>query len=326
MNINIETKTELISPEQAREILSQQKGNRKLSSSFVEYLAREIVSDNWKLTHQGICFDESGHLIDGQHRLAAIVKANKAILTLVTRGVSREDSLRAVDQGRLRTRGQLFGMRNEKNAVMKASICRSMSIFLNPDLPYSSSLGPSEDAAILHEYRNAIEKVITLGVSSKRMSARFYAVAALLYNYDEDLGLSFINGVTIGADLSKGDPRLTLRNWLLGETANRMSSSADGAGIIVKAACAVAAYVDGENLINLKVTPKRYARFCDLLGLPRNKSLFTYCGGNLQPTKKSPSLNQMKAKKLESQPVEPIDPSDSRDLSDNQLQFITDWT
>jgi hypothetical protein len=324
----MEIKIETITPERAKEILSRQKGNRPLSNPFVDYLVREIQTNNWCLTHQGICFDEAGNLTDGHHRLTAIAKSGRSVTTVVSYGVPRESSLRAVDQGRPRTRGQLFIMRGEKNGVLKASICRSMSILLNPDLQYSASLGPSEDASILEKYRTSIEAVINQKITGqKHMSARFYAGAALLHNHDENTGLSYITGVLTGINLDEGDPRLTLRNWLLGSTANRMSSSADGAGIIAKTACSISAFIDNEKLKALQTTAKRYARFCELLELPVNKSLFTYCGGTLLPAKKTNKII------LEARELEPLvetldnqDPSDSRDLTPNQLKFIRDWT
>ena len=42
-------------------------------------------------THQGIAFDENGVLQDGQHRLCAIVSANKPVDMMVTSGLSPDN-------------------------------------------------------------------------------------------------------------------------------------------------------------------------------------------------------------------------------------------
>jgi len=61
-------------------------------------------SGNWRETGDPIRFLEDGTLADGQHRLAACVKANIPIRVTVVSGLSRDDML-AVDRGRVRSIG-----------------------------------------------------------------------------------------------------------------------------------------------------------------------------------------------------------------------------
>jgi len=42
----------------------------------------------WIVTHQGIAFDENGLLVDGQHRLLAIIDSGRAVDCMVTRNLS----------------------------------------------------------------------------------------------------------------------------------------------------------------------------------------------------------------------------------------------
>lgn len=69
----------LVSPKQAEAWLKDKGNNRKLSTAHVRYLAQEIKSGRWRLTHQGIAFGDDGRLLDGQHRLAAIIDAGIAV-------------------------------------------------------------------------------------------------------------------------------------------------------------------------------------------------------------------------------------------------------
>jgi hypothetical protein len=69
----------LITPEVAEYMLTHNKINRPLNKVVVSKYANDMVKGNWKLTHQGIAFDNDGNLIDGQHRLNAIRKANVPI-------------------------------------------------------------------------------------------------------------------------------------------------------------------------------------------------------------------------------------------------------
>lgn len=79
-------KTELmtISPKQAQAWLDGKGNNRRLNPRHITYLANEIKAGRWRLTHQGIAFSDDGCLIDGQHRLAAIVESQIATKMMVT--------------------------------------------------------------------------------------------------------------------------------------------------------------------------------------------------------------------------------------------------
>lgn len=77
---------EKITPEKAREYLKMSAGNRRLRKSNIQALARDIKAGKFQETHQGIAFDTNSRLIDGQHRLHAIILANKPVTLLVTRG------------------------------------------------------------------------------------------------------------------------------------------------------------------------------------------------------------------------------------------------
>lgn len=98
-------KTELmtITPEMARKCLERNKiSNRSLSQSRVKAIADDIRNGRWRITHQGIAFDDDGNLLDGQHRLAGCSEANMPITTLVTKGLKIDDCI-AIDNTRPRT-------------------------------------------------------------------------------------------------------------------------------------------------------------------------------------------------------------------------------
>jgi hypothetical protein len=76
--------------------------NRSISRAKVNVYAAEMADGTWRNTHQNcIAFYEDGTLADGQHRLAAVVKAGKSIEMFVATGLSRVDGA-AIDQGRAR--------------------------------------------------------------------------------------------------------------------------------------------------------------------------------------------------------------------------------
>lgn len=79
-----------ITPERAKAILANNKSNRPLSDKAVRDIANRMQAGTWIETHQGIGIDANGDVVDGQHRLSAIVKSGIAHRYLVTIGLSPE--------------------------------------------------------------------------------------------------------------------------------------------------------------------------------------------------------------------------------------------
>jgi hypothetical protein len=85
----ISSKVVTITPEMAASFLERNTRNRPVRKPVVTFLKNSILRGEWITTHQGIAFDEHGLLIDGQHRLLAIVAANTPIDAMVTWNISR---------------------------------------------------------------------------------------------------------------------------------------------------------------------------------------------------------------------------------------------
>lgn len=86
---NIDVRVETITPEIAKTYLTRNVNNRKPSNKTVSIYAREMKMGKWQLTHQGLAFDENGDLLDGQHRLWAVVEADVPVQMIVSRITDR---------------------------------------------------------------------------------------------------------------------------------------------------------------------------------------------------------------------------------------------
>ena len=53
-------------------------GNRKVRQRRVDYYAQQMIQGRWKVVSNALGFDQSGRLIDGQHRLWAVVESGCA--------------------------------------------------------------------------------------------------------------------------------------------------------------------------------------------------------------------------------------------------------
>lgn len=102
-------KTELktITPKEAQRIIDTCNiDNRRVRENNVKWLSDQMLRGEWLLTHQGIAFSDSGKLLDGQHRLLAVIKSNKPAQFMVTHGLD-ENAFKAIDCGERRSLADL---------------------------------------------------------------------------------------------------------------------------------------------------------------------------------------------------------------------------
>lgn len=96
--------TIVVTPELAVELLDHNHLNRPLRDQHVQRIARQITDGKWKFNGDTIKVASSGDVLDGQHRLWAVIEAKKPIETIIVYGIEREafatiDTLRAVRSG-----------------------------------------------------------------------------------------------------------------------------------------------------------------------------------------------------------------------------------
>ena len=72
-----------ITPQLAQKWLDCNGFNRPFKKDVVDMYVRQIKSGLWRRTHQGVAFDDNNTLIDGQHRLMAIVNTGITVPMLV---------------------------------------------------------------------------------------------------------------------------------------------------------------------------------------------------------------------------------------------------
>lgn len=107
-------KVVMVTPELAKEYIEKNTHNRPLSKARVEQYANQMLKGQWRLTHEGIAFDEYGRLQDGQHRLHAIVKSGVAIEMLVGTDMDKEN-ITKINRPKVRSLVDDFYLNNVKH-------------------------------------------------------------------------------------------------------------------------------------------------------------------------------------------------------------------
>ncbi len=122
-----------VTPEMAKTWLGNNFRNRPISDDTVEAYARDMTNGTWVPTHQGVAFNDRDELIDGQHRLHAIVRCGLTIRMMVTFGLpsviagKEMTTMDAVDRGRMRSvADQLKIQHGLKDGSAIAGICSTL--------------------------------------------------------------------------------------------------------------------------------------------------------------------------------------------------------
>ena len=116
-------RVETITPQLAEIYLGKNTHNRNLNKRVVDKYANDIKMGYWHFDGAPIRFAADGTLLDGQHRLHAIIQSNTALDMLVVRGLNNETQA-TMDIGSVRQASNFFQMNGVKNATIVASMAR----------------------------------------------------------------------------------------------------------------------------------------------------------------------------------------------------------
>ncbi len=215
----MKTTLETITPTQATKWLEPgvNRDNRGLRPSQVEYLSKQIIANKWQVTHQGIAFAKDGRLLDGQHRLAAIVRSGIAVQIQVSRDCEPE-AFQVVDCGLKRVHFDRLHLVDDPG--INKTLCTTINYFLRATEYRSQAVPVSaiEDAFLGKDGKMADSWLWMSGLWAAPLKGlKFSSVMAsvAVYHYiDHDKAETFNDGYMSGAGLEPGDPALALRDCI----------------------------------------------------------------------------------------------------------------
>ena len=98
-----------VTPEMARTFLEKNSVNRPVNKIRVESYAQQMRCGQWVDNGESISFGRDGQLLNGQHRLYAVIKCNQPVRLNIRENVD-DKSFSTYDCGMSRTVGQVFSM------------------------------------------------------------------------------------------------------------------------------------------------------------------------------------------------------------------------
>lgn len=248
------------------DLLALNTRNRKVRPAIVAHYRRMIERGEWVTTNQGIGVSASGILIDGQHRLEAIRQAGYPPLKVLLMTGMPDEAVGAVDVGAVRTAGDYLRIMHGIHTTGRVAAIVRTSLAASSDFTISHKYSSKEYEARFLYLREGIEAVCGVYGLHNLLPAAVLAALVDAYAFGfkaESVG--FTEAVVSGESLSKNNPALTMRNWVL---LNR--GRAGGANMTAeryrKTMRAFAAWVLGEDL------PRLHAMRIDLSQLARVKN------------------------------------------------------
>lgn len=233
----ITAKIETVTPELAREWLSNNGINRPLKHWRVRAITNDIKADKWALNGETIIISAEGKLLNGQHRATAISKADKAVPTLVVYGVP-DDLMPTIDQGVQRSHGDVFGIQGIKYPRLSATVARLLWEYKNFAM-IDGKLGASRSniLAMYEEEKKAILDSVALGERMKKlmpMPVVTTAVCDLLISKKSHRSVEFFEALAAQPPTERGseNPLGALQRYL--RAPNRTKQSAKLIPVVLK--------------------------------------------------------------------------------------------
>lgn len=210
MKVELQT----ITPEKAKSMLEYNTINRPINYREVVKLAREMKQGRWKVNGDTICINGQ-HLIDGQHRLLAVIESGCKIQTLVVDGID-SNVFDTKDVGRRRSAADTLSVRGETDTKTLAAALVVVDRYMTGRMLQCVRYTNTEIEELLGKYPGVRSSVKKARVT-KRLVAKSVLIAChyLFSQKSADFADEFVNDLIAGQDLKEWDSVYVLRERLM---------------------------------------------------------------------------------------------------------------
>lgn len=227
---------------------------RKLRQSIVNRYARDMERGEWVPTHQGVAFDCKGRLIDGQHRLAAIVKSGVSIEMPVARNTSAR-AFDHVDLGFARTTAEVLRARGDGWITNEHIAIARLAEYGTDTAQILKNRSPFELQTIVEAHKNALHFVFQNTARRVRGVTVAPVLAAVVLAYYEEMDrvrlAEFLHLLVSGvsSNPSRDATVIRLRDWL--RDTKQQGNSVARTETLLKSQRVIKAFMRGENLTKI---------------------------------------------------------------------------
>lgn len=220
VTVSIQAEVATITPDMAEQYLAKNTHNRNPKNSNLKKVVRALENGEWKLNGEAIKIAVDGTILDGQHRLLAIVSTGIPMTTLIIRGLANE-SQETMDGGSPRSASDVLKLRGEHNSIVLAAVAKKIATFNAYGLKAATT---NHHIVTTAEITSTVD--CTPGIRELSMKAKKVASASgltgslaglLMYVFeaiDPDDAEFFFDRLATGEMLGQGNPIYELRRTL----------------------------------------------------------------------------------------------------------------
>lgn len=205
-----------ITPKIAHDLLKNALPNRPLSKARVRALIDDLRNGRWRTNGESIIFDSNLQLLDGQHRLMAVVESGISITALVVVGVP-PTAMPSIDQGRSKGGADVLHMARLPRAQQLASAARWLWRYEQQRMRQTTVLLRDYELPQFIHQRPALQASLEWGRSIRTLVPQ--GCASMLYfvmaQKDGWTAKPFFHGLATGQNLSAADALWHVRERLL---------------------------------------------------------------------------------------------------------------
>jgi len=208
-----------LSQRDAKKMLDGNENNRHLNGNLIDKYLRLMNLGRWVLNGETIKLGQQDGefvLLDGQHRLNAIAKADHPIEVSLAIGLDPAH-FKTIDTGRARSAGDILKMAGYKNVhVLSAAVRWLLTYELDENLRWSSELCPEDILNGLKRW----PKMQALVNNAERLRFVLQPSIGTFFLYvtrhiDPEKSFDFFNKVEHGEGLDKKSPILQFRRIMM---------------------------------------------------------------------------------------------------------------
>lgn len=245
----------------AKEYLAKNMGNRHVIPSAVTNFTHSMLTGEWDAPNgEPIIFDTQGVLMDGQHRLHAIIQANKDIPLFVIRGIDAAKR-KTIDTGKKRTFNHILMMAGEKHPNILSAGLSWLYSYMNGSILQRGNHVSFHSFGHAETFLNAHADIRLSLEAGKKMAPFFLPSLGVFLHYlfaqkDRDQADLFAQRIEAGVTKEECQPIYLLRERIIKENMNKKHSTA---GNITRAVYGIRAWNairSGKDLGSLRFRPE----------------------------------------------------------------------
>lgn len=212
---------EEITPADAEEILeANTENNRNIKLAQVDKYARDMMAGRWEDNGETIKIDTNGKLIDGQHRMRAVLESGATMHFWVARGLPPE-TIHTVDVGVSRKYSDQLKISGHGNTMQLGAFLRRVFLWDRGLRTTKGTMSPSN--VELDDYLANNEELISLAMSRAQDCAKYFkpltpsvAAAAFFLCARKDMAMAneYFDKLIDPANIDSGHPVMRLRSRL----------------------------------------------------------------------------------------------------------------